>query len=169
MMDRSRGMILLTTLIMLALIASLLLSVMRGTWLYQKLSRQTQASHTNFYALEAAALYLENIGFKQISSHCLKKTKDLNQPVTILRSEQGCDLNYKNKTYRYAVADLGLFACLRIHTQASHHWILAITAPDLGHEVLSIRVVKPAGKRKKVCSHSSEINAGVLSWRYLID
>jgi len=87
----------------------------------------------------------------------------------MLRSEQGCVLNYKNKTYRYAVADLGVFACLRIHTQASHHWTLAVTAPDLGHEILSIRVAKPAGKRKKVCPAPSEVSAGVLSWRYLAD
>ena len=169
MKERSRGMILLTTLIMLALIASLLFSVMRGTWLYQKLTRQTRASHTAFYALEAAASHLEKVGFKQVASNCLKKTKNLNQPVMLLRAGQGCILNYKQENYRYAVADLGVFACLKIKTQASHHWVIAIMAPELGHEILTVRIAKPAGKRKKACSESSEINAGALSWRYLTD
>ena len=113
MMVRSRGMILLTTLVMLLVIASLLFSVMQGTWLYQKLTRQTRASHTNFYALEAAAFHLESIGFKQLSSGCIKRTKDLNKPVMMLRAGQGCAFNYKQKTYRYAVADLGVVACLK--------------------------------------------------------
>ena len=169
MIEHSRGMILVTTLIMLALIASLLFSVMQGTWLYQKLARQTRASHTNFYALEAAASHLEHIGFKQPASNCLKKTNDLNQAIMALRSGQGCTLNYKQKTYYYAVADLGVFACLKINTQVSHHWLLAVTAPDSGHEVLSMRIATPSGKRKKVCAEPSEINAGVLSWRYLVD
>lgn len=162
-------MILLTTLIMLALIASLLFSVMRGTWLYQKMMRQTRASHTSFYALEAAAFHLEQSGFKDISSNCLKKTKDLNQPIIVLRSGQGCVLNYQAKTYRYAVADLGVVACLSINAQVSHHWVIAIMAAEYDHEILSVRVAKPAGKRKKICSAPSEIKAGILSWRHLVD
>jgi len=169
MMKGSRGMILLTTLIMLTLIALLLFSVMRGTWLYQKLVRQTQAAHTHFYALEEVAAYLETINFKQHSHSCLKKTRDLNQPVEFVRGQQGCVLQYKHEIYRYAVADLGVFACLKISAQASHHWMVAVTAPKRGHEILSVRVARPAGKRKKICSISSGINTGILSWRYLVD
>jgi len=162
MRDRSQGMILLTTLIMLALIASLLFSMMRGTWIYQKLARQTRASHEALYALEAAASHLERLGFKHVSKSCIKKTKDLNQPLRTLRLEQGCVLSYKREAYRYAVADLGVLAC-------SHHWLIAVTAPELGHEILSIRVARPINKRKKACITSAEINTGILSWRYLAD
>ena len=169
MKERSRGMILLTTLIMLALIASLLFSMMRGTWIYQKLARQTYASHAAFYALEAAAQHLETLEFRHIPKSCVKKTNDLNQPLSILRSEQRCVLRYKNQAYQYAIADLGVFTCLKINAQASHHWSMAITAPELGHEILSVRVAKPAGKRKKLCKTSSEIKTGILSWRYLPD
>lgn len=167
MRERSRGMILLTTLIMLALIASLLFSMMRGTWIYQKLAKQTHKSHDAFYALEAVASHLEKSGLKHIPKKCINKTNDLNQPVSILHSKQGCELNYKHHVYYYAIADLGVFACLKIKAQASHHWSLAVTAPEVGHEILAIRVAKPAGKRKKICKASSEINTGVLSWRYL--
>jgi len=169
MIERSRGMILVTTVIMLLLIASLLFSVMQATWLYTKLTRQTRASHENFYALEAVVSYLEQTDLKQMSSSCLKRSKDLNQPVEMLRKGQGCILNYKQKTYRYAVADLGVVACLKIQAQASHHWMLAVTAPDLGHEILAVRMVTPVRGRKKVCDVSSEVNAGVLNWRYLVD
>tara|TARA_R110002126_G_scaffold17798_2_gene68886 strand:+ start:60182 stop:60670 length:489 start_codon:yes stop_codon:yes gene_type:complete len=162
MRERSQGMILLTTLIMLALIASLLFSMMRGTWMYQKLARQTRASHEAFYALEAAASHLEHLGFKHVSTSCIKKTKDLNQPLHSLRLEQGCVLSYKHQTYRYAVADLGVRVC-------SHHWLIAVAAPALGHEILSIRVARPINKRKKACITSTEINTGILSWRYLAD
>ncbi|MDF1684234.1 MAG: hypothetical protein P1U36_06210 [Legionellaceae bacterium] len=167
MKERSQGMILLTTLIMLALIASLLFSMMRGTWIYQKLVRQTRASHEAFYDLEAAASHLEKSGLKNIPKSCIKKTNDLNQPLSILRSEQGCVLRYKNQVYYYVIADLGVFTCLKIKAQASHHWSLAITASELGHEILSLRIAQPAGKRKKICKVSSEISTGVLSWRYV--
>ncbi|NCT57817.1 MAG: hypothetical protein GW760_08950 [Legionella sp.] len=162
MRERSQGMILLTTLIMLALIASLLFSMMRATWIYQKLARKTQASHAAFYALEGAAQHLLALDFKRISKICIKKTRDVNQPLSILRLEQGCELSYKNQAYRYALADLGVFSC-------SHHWIIAVTAPELGHEILSIRVATPVSKKTKACKTVSKIDTGVLSWRYLAD
>lgn len=160
MRERSQGMILLTTLIMLALIASLLFSMMRGTWIYQKLARKTRASHEAFYALEGAAQHLMALDFNHISKRCVNKKRDVNQPLQLLRLEQGCELSYKKQVYRYTLADLGMFSC-------SHHWILAVTAPELGHEILSMRVAKSISKKTKKCRASDEIITGILSWRYV--
>ena len=94
------------------------------------------------------------------SKICIKKTRDVNQPLKLLRLEQGCEWRYKNQVYRYALADLGVVSC-------SHHWMIAIAAPELGHEILSIRVARPIIRKTKICKKVPEIDAGVLSWRYL--
>ncbi|MDF1827591.1 MAG: hypothetical protein P1U39_04880 [Legionellaceae bacterium] len=161
MRERSEGMILLTTLIILALIASLLFSMMRATWIAQKLARQTRETHAAFYALEGAAQHLIALDFKHLTKKkCIKKTRDVNQPLQMLRIEQGCEWRYKNQVYRYALADLGVVSC-------SHHWLIAITASELGHEILSTRVAKAINIKTKNCKNATKIDTGVLSWRYL--
>jgi hypothetical protein len=135
--------------------------MMRATWIAQKLARKTRASHTAFYALEGAAQHLIALDFKHWAKNsCIKKTRDVNQPLQLLRLEQGCEWRYKNQVYRYALADLGVVSC-------SHHWMVAITAPELGHEILSIRVARPIIKKTKICKTVLKIDSGILSWRYL--
>jgi hypothetical protein len=58
MHKQQQGMILLTTILILGLLAAMVFSMQRGLWLYAKLHQKTLAHHHALHQLEAVALKL---------------------------------------------------------------------------------------------------------------
>ena len=159
----------LTTLVMTALIAIWILSLLQMVLLLQRANQQLVQQHQAFYRLESQAdqlLYLTSV---QRWQKCLSRSQDLSQMIAQL-DQDGCRLMAGGDVYRYLITDLGVMPCLQIVTgdqlQASHHWVLTMANQDgMG---LQWRVATP--EKNVLCSDfgmSLQIQAGILSWRYL--
>ena len=140
--ERSDGMILMTTILILSLLAALVFSMQRAMWLHMKLHQKTCATHKAFEALETEALKLVRGSPK---TQCLSDVLDVNHAVLMLQTGHGCVVSHHKAKYRYWLNRLGY---------ADKQVVLAVHAvlhPDV---MLSVRF--------------SDIK-GVMSWRYLID
>ncbi|MCH9755860.1 MAG: hypothetical protein K0U37_01545 [Gammaproteobacteria bacterium] len=139
---RTRGMILLTTILILGLLAALIFSMQRAMWLYTKLHQKTCAIHQVFEALEAEALKLVLSSPKTL---CFSNILDVNHAALMLKAGHGCAVVENKMSYRYWVNDLGY---------VDKQMALAVQASVRPNAILSVRFSK---------------TKGLMSWRYLID
>lgn len=148
---------------MILLVTLLVLSQMKMLFLYIKLSNQIQEQHQDLYQLEAAALKLSRT---MGNESCLRKDENINQMVDQVLNHQGCEWFDDNRQYNYLINDLGLYPCLQINNNSSHHWLLTIATASTHPLVLQLRIAE-AGQ-KKICKgiEPRSIPAGVITWRY---
>lgn len=164
------GFILPITMIMIASMTVLTLSLMQSIFIYLKLIHQIEKKHDNFYALEATAIRLANAMDHPGRSECTMNLMDPNQMIEMLERHQGCRYTHKNRHYEYLMDDLGIFPCLKIisnHTRySSHHWLISVVTSS-NASVLQLRIAKPY--KDISCDGRDEhlINPGVISWRHL--
>jgi hypothetical protein len=146
MKQRMDGMVLLSTVLMLFVMAALMCSMLKATWLYAGLSTRTQASHKAYYALETTLLTLLHTSVGMHDTACSSQTRDVNHARYMLQTGHGCVKVEHDVVYQYWWSDLGLDA----HA-SDRHWLLAVRQ---AHRQLLVRI-----------SEKKEI----VSWRYLID
>ena len=139
---RIGGMILLTTILILSLLAALVFSMQRAMWLYTKLYQKTCATHQAFEALESEALKLAR---GSLRTHCLSDVLDVNHALLMLKAGRGCVVTTNKIKYRYWVNRVGY---------SDKQVILAVHAVLHPEVMLSLRFSKIKG---------------LMSWRYLID
>lgn len=159
----------LTTLVMTALIAIWILSLLQMVLLLQQANQQLVQQHQAFYRLESQASRLLSLSSIGSWHKCLSRSQDPYQMMAQF-NQNGCRLTAGIDSYRYLITDLGVMPCLQIVTgdtlQASHHWLLTIANQDgMGFQW---RVATP--EKNVLCldfGTSSQIQAGILSWRYL--
>ncbi len=165
---RQRGLVLLTTVIMISILTLLILSLMQSVFLYIKVNNQVLRNHELLYQLEAVAYQL---GKENYTSDCLLTNENPNQILELLLSRQGCFFRAENQQYIYLVNDLGLFPCLHIRDgkeiHSSHHWLITVMSPPPQQAVLQVRISKAVQAITCQASEMRMINKGLLSWRYL--
>lgn len=150
MSRKQSGFVLLTTILMIAILSLLVLSLMQGVFLYIKGCNQIVTNHESFYRLEAVA-------DKLVLSH----------PAC----SHGCTLVEGKHEYRYELEDLGVFPCLPIKVNnvvySSRHWRITVAAIQPNPVILQLRIATIAGVAQCDGALPHTIRPGVLSWRKL--
>ncbi len=145
MKQSNRGMVLLSTLFMLLLIATLMCSMQKATWVYAKLNTRIKASHDALHAFETATQSILNLSNTHEKA-CTNLTPDINDARAKLTMGQGCIWREGGEHYHYWWSDLGVG-----DEKALRHWLLTVKH---AHQFLTVRITE----QKKV-----------ISWRYLVD
>lgn len=162
---RQRGIVLLTTMMILVIVTLLILSLMQGVFLYIKSSHQIMRHHEVFRQMEIMAT-TRNL---RSNAACVVQDKNPNQLVDMLSANQGCIIGEGPHQYRYIVDDLGLYPCLQLVVdevvQGSHHWLVTLASMKPPKLVLQLRMVEPAEASKCELGMARQIHSGVISWR----
>ena len=165
-------MVLLTTLILIAILTGLMLSLMQSVLLYYKVIAQVTRQHDLFYELERVTHQVQ-LDYQQGRLHqCIVQDSHLDETRPALRPKPGCVLTQNNHTYPFLIEDLGDHPCLRgmkgDRRHASHHVRITVLSSSLGQAYLQIRVAEPA-TQVLVCTDAVTrlIPWGVISWRYV--
>ncbi len=165
-MSRQRGIVLLTTMFMLAGVALLIGSLMQGILIYIKSSHQVIANHKMFRKMDMLS---KTIDITNIN--CITKEQDPNRVIDHLFAEQGCLLIDDHDQYRYLIEDLGLYDCLQIKVGdlnlASHHWRLTLVSMQFPYLTLQSQIAVPQASEPCKLSTPHFIPQGVVSWRTL--
>ncbi|HBI21345.1 MAG TPA: hypothetical protein DDY37_01955 [Legionella sp.] len=159
-----KGVVLLSTMAMIAVMSLLVLSLMQSVLLYMKANNQLIRQHQVFYAMESLInkLSLTEPG-------CVIYSKSPNELIDQVVAHQGCTHKDNQREYTYVIEDLALYPCLQIETagviQGSRHWLITIATTALPHVVLQVRIALPAETKPCLLTTMHQIQAGVLSWR----
>ena len=170
MQKKSSGMVLFTSMVMLAVLSMLILSLMQAIFLYIKASSQLANRHQTFYQLEAVANQLRLSTLSEVSdSRCVVQEKSPNEVIDKLNHHLGCERIEGTKSYVYLITDLGEYPCLQVESAGiflgSHHWLITIANQEVPNEVLQLRTANPVHSTQ--CEGTSTvIHAGIVSWRH---
>lgn len=159
-----KGVVLLSTMLMLVVMTLLVLSMMQSVLLYMKASNQLFHQHTVFYDMEDVINRLD-----VASSNCVVNNQNPNQLIDLLVANQGCTHEENRRKYTYIIGDLSLYPCFQIKTasgmRGSRHWLITIASTGLPHVVLQVRIAEPTETEPCLLTVVHPIHAGVLSWR----
>jgi hypothetical protein len=126
----SKGFVLFTTILMLAMLTLLVLSLMQAVLLYVKAGNQLTHRHQAFYQLETAAHLLQLSHLANHDFQCTVENKSPNEVIEHLKHHHGCEKVIGQEAYVYLLEDLGDFPCLQIELEhqiwSSHHWRLTV-------------------------------------------
>lgn len=152
----SQGMVLFTTLVMLAWITLMVLAQMRAVLLLRQVNQQLLSQHHFVDELERAAQSIAHHATSTALSACLR---------SLCRMTQGA------RAYTYHVIDYGVFPCLIIgvgeEKVASHHWMIQVTDASQATPALRLRIaLREKGIWSCDLSKSVAISEGVISWHY---
>lgn len=169
-MNREEGMVLLSTMMMLTLLALLVVSQMQMVFLAYKSLNQLVEKHQDFYKLEVVAQQL-SANSKQVKANCLLTEKDPNEIITLLKNGQGCPLSHEQQQFFYLVEKLGLFPCMQTvkeqKTYSTQHWRITVLAKSERFDFLQLRIAKIAPLTACENNQLIFINTGTISWRQL--
>jgi hypothetical protein len=169
MPNAQKGMVLFTSMVMLAILSMLILSLMQAIFLYIKASSQLANQHQAFYQLEAVAAQLQLSNFSELDTQCMVQEKNPNEVIDRLKHHHGCKQIEGEKSYRYLISDLGDYPCLQVESEGnrlgSHHWLITVENQEAPFELLQLRMANPINSIQ--CEGTpTVINAGVVSWRH---
>lgn len=164
MNNNQRGIILLTTMMMIGILTLLVLSLMQGVFLYIKSSHQVMTNHQVFRQMEIMSTQL-----KLTNTDCMAQDKSPNQLVDMLLAKQGCIMTDGTYQYRYVVEEVGLYPCLQLvvdgELKNSHHWLVTVASMQLPEWVVQMRIARPLGSSTCELAMARQIHSGVISWR----
>ncbi len=167
---RSKGFVLFTTILMLAMLTLLVLSLMQAVLLYVKAGNELTKRHQAFYQLETVAHLLRFSHLANQEAQCTVEEKPSHDVIEHLKHHHGCEKVMSQQAYLYLIEDLGDFPCLQIvlkhHTLSSHHWRLTVMSKARPYETLQLRFTN--GVSLKRCDGETlTIRKGIVSWRHL--
>ncbi|WP_133131180.1 hypothetical protein [Legionella yabuuchiae] len=164
----NHGMVFFTTLLMIATLTLLILSLMQGVFLYSKFNTQSLARHEAFYQLESAVSLIASDLTSYARNECVIQDNHPNSAINII-PDKGCSIEREGKVFKFVVSDLGHYECVLIvrnnEHSGSHHWL--ITASEDSKTVLQIRYATVESQGE--CQHQPIYLAseGKLSWRLI--
>lgn len=171
-----RGIILITTMLLLALLSMLMLAQIQLLFLYTKGLNNLRAKDRLFYQLETVAQSL--LHSDQLNKpKCLIQELGSNEALDYLKKNNGCRWQQQKQQYFYINEQLGLFSCLLAFVDqkkySTRHWRLTVmTTQNIAQPptdiFLQLRFVTLAPF--VACDNHNvvrEINPGILSWRHL--
>ncbi|KTD18469.1 hypothetical protein [Legionella jordanis] len=166
---KERGIILLSTLLMLSLLSLLIISHMGNFFLFYRSLNQYILKKEMFYKLEFQAAKLAKGNWK-IGQACVLEEQDPNSMMSKVAA-QGCSLGDEGSNYFYLIEQLGFFPCLQsqLSNQAvsTRHFRVNILSKKPFFAFLQLRVSR-AIPVVECPSHSIQrIALGILSWRFL--
>ena len=166
----SKGFVLFTTILMLAMLTLLVLSLMQAVLLYVKAGNQLTKRHQAFYQLETAAHLLRFSHLAHQDAQCIVAEKLADQVIERLKHQHGCEKVIENQAYLYLIEDLGIEPCLQVIAHdvpfSTRHWRLTLGAEGENHDYLQIRVAELTGHRPCLNQQVLQIRPGLVSWRF---
>lgn len=167
--SKEAGIVLLTTIILIGLVALLVLSQLQLVLLDFRVLNLGTKKQQALLKLELAAnqLLKNDIGEQNL---CLVNETYSEEIVNLLKNKKGCSLNYAEQHYNYLVEDLGIFPCLQKQRNDKHyatrHFRLSIREAENEQEILQMRYAKI--DKELVCEDKKPVQSkiGLLSWRY---
>lgn len=171
-MKHQNGIVLFTTILMLAMITVLILSLMQAVFLYAKASNHLAHRHEIFYQLESAAHQLSALNLLSSDDACMLKGEAPDKIVNLLKFHKGCQINMNHHVFEYLIDDLGVFPCLQIdsnhHLDSSHHYLLTVAIHQLPQlEWIQLRIAKRIAPLP--CDEETRlIHEGILSWAHQV-
>ena len=170
-MTQEKGVILLTTILMITLLSMLVVSLLQMVFLYVKTSAALIEKHKAFYRAEASAhrLFTKQHFLKNAS--CKTDESDPNRVLSLLRKKQGCVFQDNDYSYHYFFEDRGVYSNLCINagdTQLStHHWQLSMVQDSPQLSLIQIRMALPENSEPCTLKEQTIIPPGIISWRYV--
>ncbi len=167
---KHQGMVLLTVLLVLGLMALLLLNNLQSFFLYEKM---TQAFETQDNLISQ----LENTGIEQLSlwgrsggDNCVVQNLGLNTAIDHVLS-RGCRISSGSIDFMYLISDLGVMPCEQIKIGSmvfgSKQGVITLAtagAPWLGLQIRMAFTVPLVGEACQSTTIHQRL-AGVMSWR----
>lgn len=164
MKHQQTGIVLLSTLFIIGVLALLILSISKEALLYLKTSHQIRHKHHTFQQMELVVNELN-----LTNSACHVRDKDANQLIDLLSANQGCRFRAGAQEYTYIIGDLDVFPCMHLAgslgASGSHHWVITLFSSDNPHVFLQIRLVSPMTLASCKSGLMHQINTNVISWR----
>lgn len=158
---RSRGFVLLLSLMMIFVISILACTCLQQVLLLQKTANSFEEHHHRFHQMERIAHNLIRLDVRNQDKNCFLNTNNPVHALLVLKQKQGCFTS--NQKYQYVLEDLGEYPCLKIGRRSSHHYRVTLMSY---HSVLQIRYLKPI--ENIYCAQTQhQVTAGISSWRYL--
>lgn len=156
------GVVLLTTVTILALLALIMLHEWQLVFLHNRMITHLKSRTQAFDDLEnlAGMLMKDQVNCATVNG----------EPDDILAQlpKTGCVRNWQGRSYRFLMEDLGLFPCLQIKKQtgsfSTRHWRLSLSD---GLQTLQLRFVVPDTPSGCVRHAPIFLDEGLVSWRYL--
>lgn len=162
--NHSKGMILLTTIVMISILTMIVASLLQSVMLYIRSANQAIRYQKVFHQLEAMT---KNIDLSH--SNCTVYNKNPNQLIAMLRMHQGCLVTDNQLSYEYLIEDLGNYPCLPIVIDKQHYssrqWYVTVSTPEL---MLQWRLAQVGSLSDCKGITSKPIHAGVMSWRKIV-
>ncbi len=166
---KSKGMVLMITLMMITLVMTLTLSLMQGQVQYVQYSGARIQNHQQFYELEAISNYLLEAVLHNKIVQCKKALHDINIWQHDGWNTERCRFVLKDQVYEYFLDDLGEQDCLLIKTpqglRSVHHWRLTVLLRrDKNYDGLQYRISSASMHNNcRMPYHTG--TTGRLSWR----
>jgi hypothetical protein len=193
-MNPQKGIVLFTTILMLAMITVLILSLIQAVFLYAKASNHVADQHEIFYQLESTAHQLSTIILSGKNEACTVKGKNSDKIIELLKLHKGCQLETtlspspfderqqvgvavgreqlrqvnNHYLFEYLIDDLGAYPCLQIdlnhRLNSSHHYLLTV-AIHQSSRLEWIQLRIAKGIDPLHCDEETKlIHEGILSW-----
>jgi hypothetical protein len=149
-------MVLLTTIMMLLMMASFVLS----------LTHAMLAWRMSLQALDERMLHEAHL--EQATSHIAQQLSLTTTKSCFRRSKQEivrpCRWHEDDKYYHYWITDLGSFPCVKTHHEGTHHWFVDVQPLHARQMMLHVRVaIKEPLLVCRLATHAM-IEPGIISW-----
>ncbi|MBA4696526.1 MAG: hypothetical protein H2069_03925 [Legionella sp.] len=165
--NRQEGVILISSLLILTVLASLLLTNMQSSLLSRRALNQWMHKTHTLAAIEGKAIHILSTPIKK---GCFTEALSPNAIMTVLQQKQACALISGNETYYYIFENIGLFPCITLpcgtKTCGTFHRRLSVFNPK-NDAFLQIRLAEPVAHSSCEAQVHRPIKGRVLNWRYL--
>lgn len=173
MASKQAGLVLLTTIMLIGLLALLTLSQLQILSLDVKILGLASKKQQDFWTLETAANRLAgSIDFAKQGT-CLLSEQAPNVVIDLLKNRKGCVLTHEKQQFYYLLEDLGLFPCLQTQQNnkiySTRHFRLSIQSAKKGTSILQLRHARITNLLTCESKEPQQSKLGLLSWRYLSD
>ncbi|MBA2709739.1 MAG: hypothetical protein H0U57_03995 [Tatlockia sp.] len=168
MKTKESGIILVTTVMLIALLTLMTLSQLQIFLLNSKVYNLERNKQKDFRILENAA----NKIVRQID---LKGQGSCVVPENLFNifnnlSKKGCLLTYKNQQFYYLIEDLGVFPCLHSkkgkQLYSTRHYRLSLQSKKT-KAILQLRQASLANLEDCPLKQQKDTLTGLISWRYI--
>ena len=112
MNHKERGIVLLSTMLLLSLLVSILNATTNIMALYSRMIFSVEQSHQVSEHINEAAMWLAKQD-KELNA-CISRDREENQLIEDVLYDKGCQCLFNSRHYNYIWFDLGLFPCVKV-------------------------------------------------------
>ena len=164
-------MILLSTILMLMVLALLVLSQMQLVMIYYQANNQLLNSHRVLRLLENEAHKVVSARSERWQASCVFHSDNPNGIILQIRHGKGCSLLIDKEPFAYLIEELGVYACMQSVREnklySTHQWRVTVLALGNHSQVIQLRFARLAPPLSCDPEKTVYLKPGILSWRYL--